>query len=141
MKGHFKNASGPAGFSLIEVIAIIVILSVAYTLIVSYFGSSFTGSSLPIQRLSQSMELEEAAERITEYYRQDTSADLNGLKDSLDGSPADFGQNFSVEYNGFIKFVSWNDTPITGADPEDLLKVRIRHDTTNETITLLFSRQ
>lgn len=141
MNGHFKNASGSAGFSLIEVIAIIVILSLTYTVIVIYFGSSFTGSVLPVQRLSQSMELKEAAERITEYYLQDTSADLNGLKGSLDGSPASFGQNFTVEYNDFIKFISWNDTAISGGDPEDLLKVRIRHDTTNETITLLFLRQ
>lgn len=136
-----RTCSDQAGFSLLEVIAIIVIFSIAYTIMTIYFGSFAADSALPVRRLSQSMELKAAAERITEYYEQDPSADLNGLKNSLDASPADFGQNFSVVYNGFIKFDSRNDTAISEDDTEDLLKVKIRHDTTSETITLLFSVQ
>lgn len=141
MNSPHDTSSGQAGFSLIEVIVIIVVFSIAYTIMVTYFGSSYQDSALPVRRLSQSMALKETAERITAYYQQDPAADLNGLKDSLDASPTDFGQDFSVDYNGFVKFSSQNDTAISGGDTEDLLKVRIRHDATNETITLLFSRQ
>lgn len=141
MNNHDRTRPGQAGFTLIEVIVVIIILSIAYTIIATYFGSFYSGSSLPIHRLAQSMALQEAAERITEYYRQDTSADLNGLKNSLDASPGNYGQNFSVVHNDFVKFVARNDTPISGGDTEDLLKVKIRHDISNETITLLFSRQ
>lgn len=140
MRGPDDMTCRQTGFTLIEVIVTIIVLSIAYTMIATFFGTSFTDSSLPVQRLAQSMELKEAAEQITEYYRQDTS-DLDRVKESLDAPPAGFGQNFSVDYNAFIKFASGNDTAISGGDAEELLKVRIRHDSTNETITLLFSEQ
>ena len=87
------------------------------------------------------MELKQTAEHITEYYRQDTAADLNTLKDSLNNDPVSYGSNFSVIYNGFVKFVSQDDAIISSGETEDLLKVKIQHSETNETITLLFVRQ
>ncbi len=124
-----------------EVIVIIIVAAVSFAMIFQYFGSFITDSSIPIHRLNNAMELKQTAERITENYHQDPSADLNVLKGNLSGNPSNYGQNFTVEYNEFVKFVSQNDTATSEGDPEDLLKVKIRHDTTNETITLLFVRQ
>ena len=129
------------GFSLIEVIIIIIVAAIAFAMIFKYFGTFITDSSIPIHRLNHAMELKQSAERITEYYKQNPAANLNALKGSLNGNPDRYGQNFTVEYNGFIKFVSQNDTAISGGDTDDLLKVKIRHDITKETITLLFREE
>ena len=129
------------GFSLIEVIAIIIVASVASTMIYTYFGSFITESSTPVHRLNSAMELKQTAELIMENYHQNTSANLNFLKNNLSTNPYSYGQNFTVEYNQFVKFVNQNDTAITAGDPEDLLKIKIRHNKTNEAITLLLVRQ
>ncbi len=129
------------GFSLIEVIAIIIVASVAFTMIYTYFGSFITESSTPVHRLNSAMELKQTAELIMENYRQNTSTNLNFLKNNLSTNPYIYGQNFTVEYNQFVKFVNQNDTAITAGDPEDLLKIKIRHNKTNEAITLLLVRQ
>jgi len=129
------------GFSLIEIIVIIIVASIAFTMIFKYFGSFITDSSVPIHRLNSAMELKQAAELIMENYHQDTSADLNSLKNNLSTNPSLYGQNFTVEYNQFVKFVNQNDTAIAAGDPEDLLKIKIRHDKTNEAITILVVRQ
>ncbi len=129
------------GFSLIEIIVTIIVASVAFTMIFKYFGSFITDSSAPIRRLNSAMELKQTAELIRENYHQDTSADLNSLKNNLSTNPSLYGQNFTVEYNQFIKFINQNDTPISVGDPENLLKIKIRHDKTNEAITLLLVRQ
>ena len=134
----FKNSRG---FSLIEVIIIITVSAIAFAAMFTYFGTFITDSAAPIHRLAGSMELKETAERITEAYRQDTTADLNLLKNSLTTSPSQFGSNFTVVFNGFVKFASQNDTAIVSPDPEDLLKVKIQHATTNETLTLLFQKE
>ncbi len=129
------------GFSLIEIIAIIIVASVAFTMIYTYFGSFITDSSAPVHRLNSAMELKQTAELIMENYHQNTSANLNFLKNNLSTNPYIYGHNFTVEYNQFVKFVNRNDTAIAAGDPEDLLKIKIRHNKTNEAITLLLVRQ
>lgn len=134
----FRQANG---FTLIEIIITIIVSAVAFAMVYSYSGSYITDSSVPIHRLSHALELKQVAERITEHYKQDVSADLNGLKDNVTNNPGDYGQNYTVSYNGFVKFSSRNDTAITGGDPETILKITIRHSSTNEPITMMFVRQ
>ena len=129
------------GLSLIEIIVIIIVASVAFTMIFKYFGPFITDSSAPVHRLNSAMELKQTAELIIENYHQNTSANLNFLKNNLSTNPYIYGQNFTVEYNQFVKFVNQNDTAIATGDPEDLLKIKIRHNKTNEAITLLLVRQ
>ncbi len=128
-------------FSLIEVIIIIVVAAISFTMVANYFGTYLTESSVPVTRLNHAMAIKQTAERITEHYHQNPGADLNGLKNSLTNNPGQYGQNYAVIFNDFVKFVSQNDTAISVGDPENLLKVKIRHNTTNEAITLLFARQ
>jgi Tfp pilus assembly protein PilV len=141
MKSKNKFLYNSYGFSLIEVIIIIVVSAVAFSMMFQFLGSSVTDSSVPIHRLSYALELKQIAERITENYKQDTTADLNSLKDSLTNHPDWYGSNYTVAYNGFIKFDSQNDVAISGSDPEDILKVTIMHNNTSETITILFIKE
>jgi prepilin-type N-terminal cleavage/methylation domain-containing protein len=129
------------GFSLIEVILVIILSSVAFAMMAGYFRTTMTNSALPIHRLSHAMELKQIAERITEAYQQDPGADLNVLKNSLATTPEVYGQIYTVVINEFIKFVSQGDVLALSGDPEDLLKVQIQHNDTNETLTLLFARE
>jgi prepilin-type N-terminal cleavage/methylation domain-containing protein len=129
------------GFSLIEVILVIILSSVAFAMMAGYFRTTMTDSALPIHRLSHAMALKQIAERITEAYNQDPTADLNVLKNSLAATPAVYGQNYTVVINAFIKFVSQGDVLALSGDPEDLLKVQIQQNDTNETLTLLFARE
>ncbi len=129
------------GFSLIEVIIIIIIASVAFTMIFKFFGSFVTDSSIPVHRLSHALELKQVAERITEPYRLDPTKSLSTKHWALNSFPQIYGENFTVIYNEFIKFAGYNDTELSMGDTEDMLKVKIKHNVTNETITLLFVRQ
>lgn len=135
------NLKNPQGFSLIEVILVLTIASVLFAMMFSFFGTSILDSSQPVIRLGRTLTLTQTAERITARYRQDPTADLNLLKTSLVSNPSLYGADYSVLTNEFIKFVSANDTPIAGGDPETILKVKIRQDQTHETLTLLFAKQ
>ena len=131
----------PQGFSLIEVILVLTISSVVFAMMFSFFGTTILDSSQPVIQLGKSLALNQTAEKITARYRQDSTADLNLLKTSLNTTPSLYGLDYSVLFNEFIKFVSGNDTLIAGGDPETLLKVKIRQDQTHETITLLFRQE
>jgi len=133
----FKNSRG---FSLIEVIVVIMVASVLFAMMFSYFGTTILESSEPVIRLNQTLSLTQTAERITAHYRQDPSR-LYKLKKNLTKNPSQYGQDYSIVTNEFIKFIGYNDVPAKGGDPENILKVKIRQDQTNETITLLFTKQ
>jgi len=141
MNSNDTNIRNQWGFSLLEVILIITLSAVASTMMFKYFGTFITDSAIPIHRLTQAMELKQSAEHITAYYKQDPTADLNLLKTSLESGPQVYGQNFTVVYNGFVKFVSQNDVGISAGDTQDLLKVKIIQNDTHEAITLLFARE
>ncbi len=128
------------GFSLIEVIVVLTVASVMFTMMFVYLSRSMTDSALPVTNLAASLDLTLACERLTAHYRQDTTADLNILKTNLDANPGQYGSGFTVVTNQFIKFVGSNDTPISGSDPENILKIKLRQDQTNETLTLLFTQ-
>ena len=141
MNGRLKSLKNSKGFSLIEVIVVITVASVLFAMMFSYFGTSILDSAEPVIRLNQTLTLTQTAEQITAHYRQDPTADLNILKANLTNNPSQYGEDYSIETNEFIKFISRNDVPVTGGDPENILKVKIRQDDTHETITLLFTKQ
>lgn len=145
MNSKNKFLRNSCGFSMIEVIIIIIVSGVAFSMMFQFFGSSITQSSAPIHRLSHALELKQIAERITAHYEQDTTADgLIALKDNLDSiPPVGYGSNYTVAYNKFIKFIDQKDkeikTPATTSQ-KNILKVTITHNNTGEKITMLFMR-
>jgi len=142
MKSQFKSLKNSKGFTLIEVIVVITVASVIFTMMFAYFGTPVLDSAQPVIRLNQTLALTQTAERITAHFRQDHTADLNVLKTNLTNNPSQYGQNFSIVTNEFVKFSKNNDTKVKKKkDPKNILKVKIRQDQTNETITLLFTQQ
>ena len=135
-----------SGFTLIEVIAVIVITSVLGAILFQYFGTSLTQSSVPIDRLKKAFQLQRTLENITEDY-ESSSKSTTYLDSTLrinigaEGTDQDniYGK-YHVVTNHFIKFVTQTEAPATGGDPKEILKVTIRNDV-DETLTVLFTVQ
>jgi prepilin-type N-terminal cleavage/methylation domain-containing protein len=141
-----SKTGGESGFTLIEIIAVILITAVLGALLFQYFGQSFIKSSAPIERLQKALQLQQVMENITDDYERSakTSAFLEGtLKISIGIESTDqdnaYGK-YHVVHNRFIKFTAGSEVAAAGADPKDILKVRIRNEL-NETITVLFTVQ
>ncbi|MDP2644187.1 MAG: prepilin-type N-terminal cleavage/methylation domain-containing protein [Dehalococcoidia bacterium] len=140
MKRTRQHIQNEQGFTLLEIIITIIIGSILSTLIIPYLGKALTDSSKPIQRLSSAMGLKQVVENITEAYEQ-SPADLAGLKTSIGAEGSSQNNSYGayqVVENLFIKFVSYNDTAISGGDPQNLLKVTIKDSATGEIVTTLF---
>jgi prepilin-type N-terminal cleavage/methylation domain-containing protein len=84
MKISLRSKNCNDGFTLIEVIITLVLISVFGAMLFSYFGSSITRSSEPITHLKQAYELKTVVENMTAYYLGLPSVDLNTLKDEFD---------------------------------------------------------
>jgi len=70
MKSLLRNSQ--LGFTLLEIIITLIIASILGTMMYSYFGSAFIGSSTPIARLNSVFELHKAMENITADYNNHT---------------------------------------------------------------------
>jgi prepilin-type N-terminal cleavage/methylation domain-containing protein len=70
MKSLSRNSQ--PGFTLLEIIITLILASILGTMMYSYFGSAFIGSSTPIARLNKAFHLHEAMENITADYNNHT---------------------------------------------------------------------
>ena len=134
------------GFTLIEIIAAIMVAAILGALLFQYFGESFIRSSRPIERLNQTLKLQQVIENINEDYERspktetyiDTILRVNiGNAGTSQDNP--FGK-YNVVENHFIKFVTESETPITGGDPKDTLKVTLTNEM-NQSMTIYFTTQ
>lgn len=141
LKHHCK------GFTLIEVIVVIVIASIMATLMFQFVRTSTLKSSDPIFSLGKSLKLQEIMENITLDYLENYTLDLLSLQTSI-GNPEGSDQNngygsYRVIHNHFIKFVSNLEQEALPGEPEDgkLLKITIESPDSGERLTALFHNQ
>ena len=143
---YLLKRESQSGFTLIEVIAVIVITAVMGAILFQYFGTSLTQSAVPIDRLKKAFHLQETLENITADY-ESSNKSITYLDNTLrmNIGPEGTDQNntygkYHVVTNHFIKFVAQSEAPIAGGDPKETLKVTIRNDV-DETLTVLFTSQ
>ena len=131
-KISLTGRSRQQGFTLVEIIMVILVAGILGVLMYQYFGTSFLQSALPLHRLNTAMGLKQIMENITEAYQQNPS-DLATLKTNVqDGR---YGA-CAVLYNNYVLFSGQTLVPDnTGAD--DMLKVTIR-GSSGATLTALF---
>ncbi|MFC1495549.1 type II secretion system protein [Thermodesulfobacteriota bacterium] len=134
------------GFTLIEIIATLLVVSILGTLLFQYFGESFMRSSKPIERLNQTLILQQVIENINEDYERSPKTETyidSILRINIGNAGTDqdnpYGK-YSVVENHFIKFVGELENPITAADPKDTLKVTLKNKI-DESMTIFFTLQ
>lgn len=86
------------GFSLIEVIIILVVVAIASTMVISYIGTSFNQSATPAGLVSRQYALIQQMEVFTSQYRNqlqtNTTFNLSTFKTNyIDGQPYVYAAN------------------------------------------------
>lgn len=133
------------GFTLLEVLAVILLAATLGAVMFQYFGSSLTGSSAPIDRLKTTLQLQQALENITDAYERSgkSPADLDALRLSIGTEGTDqvnaFGK-YRVLQNRYIKFLGQSEVDSGGGDPKDSLKITLRNEV-DEILSVLFTVQ
>ena len=138
------------GFTLIELIASLIIIAVLGSMLAVFLGESVTKAGQPLIWLDSPLRLNAVMANIVADYRQNFIGDLQGLQLKL-SDPASSGYgDFLIAPSGnrFIKFVAGAAVDING-DPSDpdygkYLKVSIRptdESRASETLAHLFTRQ
>ena len=133
------------GFTLLEIIVTLTILSVLGVIVYQFMSSSLIRSAQPFSVLAKTFVLREVAENVTADYLQSIPRNVPALKANIgaEGSahinegycPATGNCRYTVVDNHYIAFDA-NRTEIPTATAK-LLKVTIRSDQ-NETITMVF---
>lgn len=134
------------GFTLIELIVVLVIASIVGTMMYQFIRTSTIKESDPIFSLNKSLKLHEIMENITSDYLEYYTLDLVSLQEKIGGIQVhtnDYG-TYGVIENKFIKFVSNTEAAAPPGDPETgkLLKVTLQDSGgSGENLTVLFSKQ
>ena len=134
------------GFTLLEIIASLLIAAILGAIMFQYFGTSLTQSTVPIDRLKKALELQHTLENITEDYESSDKSSTyleTTLMAAIGGEGTDqvntYGEYHVVD-NHFIKFVGQAEALAIGGDPKDILKVTIQDDI-DEILAVLFTAQ
>ena len=141
MKRYLANRRG---FTLLEIIVTLTILSILGVMVFQFMRSSLVRSTEPFSIVAKTFVLSEVAENITADYLQNIPRNVPALKSSIgaEGSehinsgycPAATDCRYSVVDNHYIAFDGNHEVPTT---VQGLLKVTIRGEQ-NETITMVF---
>jgi len=142
MKRYLANRRG---FTLLEIIVTLTILSILGVIVFQFMRSSLVRSTEPFSIVAKTFVLREVAENITADYLQNIPRNVPALKASIgaEGSehinsgycPVTADCRYSVVDNHYIAFDGYRmEIPTTA---QKLLKVTIRGEQ-NETITMVF---
>ena len=135
------------GFTLIELIVVIVVASIFAAMMVQFVYTSGVKSTAPIFVLDKSLKIDEILESITSDYLQNYTLDLNLLQTRIgkrEGSDQNNGYGvYRVIHNRFIKFVAKSEKVSPQGDSENgnLLKVTIESINSKERLTAIYYKQ
>jgi len=129
-----------SGFTLIELIVVIIIASIFATMMYQFVYTASVRSPEPIFVIDTSLKLSEILENITSDYLQNYTSDLVGLQTKIQNN--DYGPYLVIQ-NNFIQFVNFSEQIDNTGAPEDrtLLKVSIESISSGERLTALYHKQ
>ena len=84
-----SRTNHPNGFSLIELILIVLLVGIFAVMMIPFFGSGVGGSASMLNRQQNFYELNSDMAKIAANYEANYASDLAGFKSWLQGSPAD----------------------------------------------------
>ena len=139
------------GFTLIELIIVIIIASIFGTMMYQFVYTASVRSPEPIFVLDKSLKLHEIVENITsdylDNYFADPDSDLNDLRKSIgkkEGKDYNKGYGtYRVHRNRFIRFTANSEEKVKKKDSDygKLLKVTIESISSGERLTILYNKQ
>jgi len=143
-----RDVAGVAGcfawppFTLVEVIAALLLVALVSTMLIPFFGTAFRRSSDAALRLPATARLMTVMENINAAYEQDYHDQLADLQQELAGNSARFGVSgftFTVVTNEFVTFTTAG-VEQNGGTETDTLRVTIQAPS-GERLTALFPYQ
>jgi len=147
----FKRMKKNGGFTLIEVIVTLILASILGTMLVTFMGSTLTGSVQPLLRVQQANIAGHVMESIITDYNKLNSDDignsttvaLSTLKTNVTAGSTDasrYGAIYTIIYNDYVALNSDGTTaPVAdgSADPKTL---RVSITQGSQTLTTLFTK-
>jgi len=147
----FKRMKKNGGFTLIEIIVTLILASILGTMLVTFMGSTLTGSVQPLLRVQQANTAGHVMENIiTDYTKLNfddigagTTVALSTLKTNVTAGSTDasrYGAIYTIIYNDYVALNSDGTTaPVAdgSADPKTL---RVSITQGSQTLTTLFTK-
>ena len=134
------------GFTLIEVIIILVVGAILAAMMFTYTNMSDTRNASSLNRAAKTFALQKVMENIFTDYNLNYKSNLTAIQTTIGNEGTtqnNYGQNgsgtnteYTIMANHFIKFVGNVETPIVTGDPQNILKVTIKNDL-GETLSIL----
>jgi len=130
------------GFTLIEVILIIVVASIMAVMMFTYSNTSFTKGSWSLTQTKKTYAQQKVMENIFTDYNLSYKSNIVGLQTKIGNTasqqdpPAGYGQ-YTVVDNYFINFSNGIEIAANSTD-KNILKVTIQNDH-GETLSMLFT--
>lgn len=132
-----------AGFTLLEVIAVIVLSAVFGTMLVQFMETSITQSAIPVIRTQDHYALTAVTDKITAVYRKlmaqssQSSHALAAFKNLIDGGSL-MDENKYTWQTEYIAFDA-TDNEKSESEGDKVLKVTLTHKRDNQTLVTLFT--
>ena len=135
------NGRRPAGFTLIEVVAAIVLSAIAMAAILPFLSNVFLKSHQPRTQLDEGLALQTAMENLVVWHSFNTNPPpgINSLDQLRQYIATNLPPYISAQETNYVTFVGQAETVVTN---KDLLKVTlfIERDDVKEWVTRLFAR-
>jgi prepilin-type N-terminal cleavage/methylation domain-containing protein len=128
------------GFTLIEVIVVLIVAGIFSAIVIPLFRSGVTTSSIPMSRLNSSMNLNAAISMIVSDYETNSCCNVKD-SNSLTALKARI-QDFSTNYGAYCSTCSATVTyPATVGSLTNAMIVTVTNSETNEKVTHVFTIQ
>ena len=148
-KKHCLYRGDAGGFTLIEVVVVIILVAFLGTMLVAFMSSNLSGSVLSVNRVQKTYDLGAVMENITGYYKQkivdqDETTPLATIKTSIGAAGSTYSNSYGsykVIENGYITFTCSGSSctaSTPGETPSNTLKVKIADPAGTQAITALF---
>lgn len=123
----------PAGFTLIEAVAALLIAAVLMVLLLPLIGSGLTGSRDAMKKLPDTHSLRTEMDSIWNVYRNTTPSNLSALSTTITNTPL----TATVIENAWVEFdVDGSEIPVPG--PSETLKITLGNDSGEQLTSYFF---
>lgn len=128
------HSIGSSGFTLLEIIIVLLISTILAAMMLPYFGRNLHQSSAPIFDLQKSLSIVRVMENITADYKASnrSGAALTALKNKIDNG-------IFTTTPPFTTTTSWVDLDTGNANDPVTLRVTVKNTTNGEQLLALFT--